>query len=175
MGVLDRTWRSASSLDILQDTKLGSSTVRRARRWSFQRELTLMNAFSSIRGILHLRFHPLVLNLSWNPPLLLFIFQMCLMTLQSILLPHSCLFMGETVLLLLNSLLFALSHLLRPSCSTQPQCLHPHPLAPHPLIQIPLLSLLPSLHLPLLALNARDVPEKSGIQSNGQYHSATDR
>ena len=97
----------------------------------------------------------------FNTPLLLFIFRMCLTTLQSILLPHSCLFMGETVLLLLNSLLFALSHLLRPSCSTQPQCLHPHPLAPHPLIQIPLLSLLLSLHLPLLALNARDVPEKS--------------
>ena len=38
-----------------------------------------------------------------------------------------------------------------------------------------ILNLLPSLHLLLLALNARDVPEKSGIQSNGQYHSATDR
>ena len=81
LGVLDRTWRSASSLDTLQDTKPGSFTVQRARRWSFQKELTVMNALP-------------------------FIFQTCLMTLQSILLPHSCLFMGEMVLLLLNSLLW---------------------------------------------------------------------
>jgi len=64
LGVLDRTWRSAFSLDTLQDTKLGSFTVQRARRCLFQKELTLMNAFSSIRGILHLKSNPLVLNLS---------------------------------------------------------------------------------------------------------------
>ena len=164
-----------SSLDIPQDTKPGSSTVQRARRCLFQRELTLMNTISSIRGILHLKSHPLVLNLSWNPPLLPFIFQISLTMLQSILITHSCLFMGETVLLVLNNLLFALSHLLHPSCSPLPQCLHPHPPALHPPTQILLLCLFPSLHLPLLALNARDVPESSGILSNGQYHSATDR
>ena len=63
--------------------------------------------FSSIRGILHPRFHPLVLNLSWNPPLSLFIFQTSLMTLQSIPVTHSCLFMGGTVLVLLNNHLLA--------------------------------------------------------------------
>ena len=43
------------------------------------------------------------------------------------------------------------------------------------MIQILLLNLLPSLYLLLLTLNARDILEKSGIQSNGQYHSTTDR
>ena len=66
-----------------------------------------MNAFSSIRGILHLKFHPLVLNLFWNPPLLPFVSQTSLTTLQSIPVTHSCLFMGGTVLVLLNNLLLA--------------------------------------------------------------------
>jgi len=68
-----------------------------------------MNTFSSIRGILyHPKFHPLILNLSWNTPLLLFIFQTSLTTLQRIPVTHSCLFMGEMDLWLLNSLLFIL-------------------------------------------------------------------
>ena len=133
-----------------------------------------MNAFSSIRDTLHLKFHPLVLNLFWNPPLLLFVFQTSLMMLQSIQLTHSCLFMGGgTGLLALNSLLFTLSHLCCPSCSTLHQCLHPHPPALHPLIQILLLHLFPLLHLPLLALSAIDALKKSGSQSNGQSHSTT--
>ena len=139
-----------SSLGIQQATKLGSSIVQRARRCLFQRELTLTNTFSSIRGILHLKFHPLILNLSWNPPLLPFIFQISLTMLQSSLITHSCLFMGETVLLVLNSLLFALSHLFHLSCSTLPQCLHPHPPGLHPPTQILLLCLFPCCTCPIL-------------------------
>jgi hypothetical protein len=39
-------WRSAFSLATLRDIRHGSSTVQRARRCLFQKELTLMNAFS---------------------------------------------------------------------------------------------------------------------------------
>jgi len=56
----------------------------------------------------HLKCHPLVQNLSWNPPLLLYISQTSLRIILRILLAHSSLFMGGTVLWLLNSLLLAL-------------------------------------------------------------------
>jgi hypothetical protein len=107
LAALDRTWRSVSSLDTQRVTRHGSSTAQGARRSSFQRELTLMNAFSSIRGIPHPKFHPLTLNLFWNPPLLLFTFQMSLMMLKGIPVAHSCLFMGGMVLVLLNNPLLA--------------------------------------------------------------------
>ncbi len=82
--------------------------------------------------------------------------------------------MGGMVLFHLNSLLFALRHLLHPSSSTLLLPLHLHQLPPHPSLQTHFPHLLLLLQLPLLALNARDVPEKSGMQSNGQFHNATD-
>ena len=49
---LEHTWRSVSLLDTLQVTRAGSSTILDARRWLFQKELTLMSTFSCSRGTL---------------------------------------------------------------------------------------------------------------------------
>src|ERR1700742_296661 len=103
---------------------------------------------------------------------------MRLKTSWMILVTHSCQFMGEMCLWLLNCLLFALNHPLllhcaplRPqllSSSRQLQCLPQH-LLPH------LQSLLQSPYLLLLVLNAPDVLEMNGCQNSGLYPSAISR
>jgi hypothetical protein len=97
-----------------------------------------------------------------SPPLLLCHFQSPLMTFWMItLIPHSCLFMGETSLCILNSLLFHLRLLHHPHSST----LHQHrPLLPS--LHLPVL--LPSMNHLLLAHSVSDSLGKSGYQNSGR-------
>jgi hypothetical protein len=85
-----------------------------------------------------------------------------------ILVTHSSQFMGEMSLHLLSSLLFIPRHLLLLLCFTQP------PVPSHHLSPLPLLHFLSPQLLPL-TLNAIGVLEKSGLQSNGLFHSAISR
>src|SRR6266702_3104608 len=173
LGALDRTWRSVYSLDILRATRAGSSTTQSPRRWSFQRGLTLMNAFSCFRGIqcpTYLPLGPIPFLRRLQPPSHSQTSQRCSSTLT---LTHRSQFMGEMGLLLLICLLFL------PFClpSLQFTPIHLHPCIIH--FPLPLLHLQPLLLIVLLflllhlVLSASDVLEMSGCQNNGMFQIAT--